>query len=137
MADTTILKIDDVRAFQRGGGIVTWPLIVPAVAAEAGITTGMTVFPPGEGAPMHSHNCDEQVTLLAGEGEVEVDGEITRLRQFDTTYIPADKPHCFRNTGDGPMRILWIYVSNHVTRTFTETGETVEHLSSRDTMSEG
>jgi hypothetical protein len=35
----------------------------------------------------------------------------------------------FRNTGDEPMRILWIYSSSHVTRTFKGSTEEVEHLS--------
>jgi mannose-6-phosphate isomerase-like protein (cupin superfamily) len=83
---------------------------------------------------MHSHNCDEQVTLLEGVGEVEVDGVVTSLKQYDTTYIPANKPHCFRNAGEAPMRILWVYGSNRVTRTFTSTGETVEHLSAGDAL---
>ena len=135
MTDSTILKAEDIAIVNRGGGIKTTPLVVHRKVPEARFTTGMTVFPPGEGAPMHSHNCDEQVTLLEGAGECEIDGVVTKLVQYDTTYVLANVPHRFENTGDGPMRILWIYSTDIVTRTFTATGETVEHLTEADMMS--
>ena len=134
MSRSTIVKIDQAPKVERGNGIVTRPLIMKNNTENNQFTTGITRFPPGEGAPMHSHNCDEQVTILEGEGEAEIDGEVTRLVRHDTTYIPAGVPHRFHNTGAGPMAILWIYGSNQVTRTFTATGETVEHLSSADLM---
>ena len=134
MSRSTIVRIDQAPMVERGNGIVTRPLIMKNNTENNRFTTGMTRFPPGEGAPMHSHNCDEQVTLLEGEGEVEIDGEVTALVRYDTTYIPAEVPHRFLNTGTGPMVILWIYSSARVTRTFSATGETVEHLSSADLM---
>ncbi len=134
MSKSTIVRIDQAPTVERGNGIVTRPLIMKNNTEGARFTTGMTRFPPGEGAPLHSHNCDEQVTLLEGEGEVEIDGEVTALVRYDTTYIPAEVPHRFLNTGTGPMVILWIYSSARVTRTFSATGETVEHLSSADLM---
>jgi quercetin dioxygenase-like cupin family protein len=136
MEESTILKADDIATINRGGGIATTPLVVHHKVPNARFTTGMTVFPPGEGAPMHSHNCDEQVTLLEGAGECEIDGVVTQLSQYDTTYVPADIPHRFTNTGTGPMRILWIYSTDRVTRTFSATGETVEHLTAADVMVE-
>jgi mannose-6-phosphate isomerase-like protein (cupin superfamily) len=134
MSDVTIIKVDKVRRIERGSGIVTVPLVTKHSSSNAKFTTGMSTYPVGQGAPMHWHNCDEQVTLLDGTGEVEVGGTVTQLKRLDSTYIPADRPHCFRNTGNAPMTILWIYSSSEVTRTFVSTGEEVEHLSAADLM---
>jgi len=120
--------------FQRGDGVITTLLVGKGNAAGAGFTSGLTRFPPGGSAPLHAHNCGEQVILLEGEGEVEVDGEVTPLKRYDTTYVSAGTPHRFHATGEAPMLIMWIYGADHVTRTFTETGRTVEHLSGADTV---
>jgi quercetin dioxygenase-like cupin family protein len=104
------------------------------VSEDNKVTTGISSYPPGTGAPLHTHNCDEHVILLEGSAEVEVDGQVTPLAPHDSTYVTAGVPHAFRNTGDTPMVILWVYPAAVVTRTFCDTGETVEHLSAADLM---
>lgn len=132
----TVIKVAEVQQLGRGGGVVTVPLITTRSAEEENlITTGISSYPVGKGAPPHSHNCDEHVTLLSGSAEVEIDGKVTPLVPHDTTYVKAGITHCFRNTSaTEPMVILWVYSSAYVTRTFADTGETVEHLSAADMM---
>ncbi|MDG4863023.1 hypothetical protein P8605_33285, partial [Streptomyces sp. T-3] len=37
------------------------------------------------------------------------DGQVTKLERYDTTYVPSPIRHLFRDVGDTPLRILWVY----------------------------
>lgn len=112
---------------ERGDGIQSVRLTDPPLPGQP-FVMGITSFPAGTGLAFHSHNTVEQVTVLEGSAVVELEDRQQLLRPYDTTQVPAGRSHRFANAGDGPMRILWVYGDTEVTRTFTETGETVSQL---------
>lgn len=119
-----VLRPDQLKSHDRGGGARTTPLVGPAVGARSFIN-GITEFAPGTAIPFHSHNCEESVMLLSGHAFLDINGEVHELKPLDTTWIPPNVSHRFRNCSDTePMKILWTYASVEVTRTLTETGET-------------
>ena len=119
-----VLRPDELKSHDRGGGARTTPLVSPALGAR-GFINGITEFGPGTAIPFHSHNCEESVMLLSGHAYLDIDGEVHELKPFDTTWIPPNVAHRFRNCSDTePMKILWIYASVNATRTLVETGET-------------
>jgi HTH-type transcriptional regulator, repressor for puuD len=131
MAEPVVLHFDEIKTVDRGNGVSTKPLAGSWIGTES-FTSGVTSFPPRAHMRVHFHNVEETVTLLEGEAVAEIDGKSFPIKPLDTTYIPAGIAHRFLSTTDGPMRILWTYATTNVTRTFPDTGETVEHLSGED-----
>lgn len=72
-----------------------------------------------------THNCIESVMIIEGEAIVDIDGVETPLTTHDTTFVPANIPHRFKNaSSEKRMRILWTYASADATRTLVASGET-------------
>jgi quercetin dioxygenase-like cupin family protein len=118
------IRFDEAEPVERGNGITSIRL-TPEPLDGQGFTMGVTSFPPGASIRLHSHNTIEQVTVIEGEGLAELNGELVPAKPWDTTQIPPGEFHRFINNSDGIMRILWVYGSTDVTRTFADSGETV------------
>jgi quercetin dioxygenase-like cupin family protein len=131
VSSAKVVRFGEAPKVDRGNGIFATPLVNSSIGSEH-MTSGTTSFEPGSGIALHTHNCDEAVCVVEGEAVAEIDGELYEVRPYDTTFVPAGVPHCFRNKGSRPMRILWSYASGHVTRTVVATGQTADHLSAAD-----
>jgi quercetin dioxygenase-like cupin family protein len=131
MAAGTIVRFEETPWHDRGTGVKTRVLVSRRLGSE-NLTNGITVFPPGAKIALHWHNCDESVMILEGNAVCEVAGETYAMTRLDTTFVPANVPHRFLNQTDQPMSIMWTYAAGYVTRTFAETGVTVEHMSEAD-----
>lgn len=122
-----LIRFADTEPIARGDGIESIRL-TPTPLEGQGFTMGVTSFPVGTSIRLHSHNTIEQVTVLEGEGVAVINGEEVQARPYDTTQIPAGELHRFINTGSSLMRILWVYGSTQVSRTYADTGETVDQF---------
>ena len=127
MSEPRVLPFSEAPTIDRGGGIYSNLLVVEATGSRV-FCSGMTSFPPGASVALHTHNADEQVTILEGQGMAEIAGRQQQINRYDTTFIPAGVPHRLINFGRGSMRILWVYGSVHVTRTDAETGEETDEF---------
>jgi HTH-type transcriptional repressor of puuD len=131
MSRARVIRFAEISVVPRGSGVETKPLLLGSTGAES-FVSGVSTFPVGAALKMHKHNTEEMVVLLEGEATVEVADQRYDIVPYDTTHVPAGLFHRFINRGKTPMRILWVYGATHVTRTFADTGETVEHLSESD-----
>ncbi len=103
--DGEILEIKDVE-LPRG-----WRIIVdPRNTAARHLSMGNQDIPVGGGIPRHLHEHEEEILFFhEGEAEVEVDGETFAVRAGMSAFLPAGVPHGLRNTGEVPLKLVWIF----------------------------
>lgn len=120
-----IFRALQVTEVTHAAGIRTTPLLVPDTT---GCFCGISVYPEGTAAPLHHHNCAEQIVVLQGQAELQVGAECWQLGPRDSGWIPADLDHRYRNCGVGELHLLWIYERRDATRTLAADGLTLPML---------
>ncbi len=126
------LKYDDLPQVSRGIGIVNQPIVSKKIGARS-IHSGITTMPARSAVPPHTHNAEEQVTVLEGTMRIILDGNREVFcSKYDSTFISPGVQHELINDTDENVVAMVIYGSANVNRTFSETGETVEIGSHRD-----
>lgn len=118
------LPFASLPAISRGNGIVNYLIATKKVGAAA-MHTGISELPVGIAAPRHSHNSEEQVTVLEGRVKITLDEKELVCERYDSTFISPGVEHELVNVGDTTALVLVVYGAPNVTRTFAGSGETV------------
>lgn len=72
-----------------------------------GFSCDLWTDPPGQCWEDFVHATDELVTVVSGEVEFEISGEIFHPKPGEELLIPAGAAHSVRNLGSGTAR--WLY----------------------------
>jgi mannose-6-phosphate isomerase-like protein (cupin superfamily) len=98
---------DDARPFTTADGSTIRVLLDAEVASARNQSLAEAVLEPGQATQRHYHARTEEIyVVLAGEGEMEVDGEQRRVRPGDAILIPPGAWHQIRALGGDELRFF-------------------------------
>jgi mannose-6-phosphate isomerase-like protein (cupin superfamily) len=60
-------------------------------------------------APPHVHAYEEAVHILAGDGTVEIDGEVHPIGPGTSVFLPPGVSHRLAGAGREPLRLLGVF----------------------------
>jgi len=93
------------------------------------LTTGLVTLVPGAVLPYHTHTFDETITLLEGDGAVEVEGRRYHLAPTDNVTVPRGVAHSSMNLSSERPALLHIALSTDTpTRELVENKFTLQHM---------
>jgi len=101
------LPFAELPTVERGQNIVNYPIVSRKLGSR-NIKSGITRVPAGAVVSRHSHNAEEQVTVLEGKLRIVLGDQSFDCGPYDSTFISAGVPHEFTNIGDGPSLVMVI-----------------------------
>jgi mannose-6-phosphate isomerase-like protein (cupin superfamily) len=85
-----------------------------------GFIVGCHMMDPGGGAPEHIHEKEQEAMFFyEGSGIATIDGVEYKIEPESVMIAPTKIKHCIRNTGNGPLKFVFIYcppLPEHISR---------------------
>lgn len=78
------------------------------------LSVWLQTMEPGAATPPHRHDCDEVVVVLAGRGELHIDGTVRAFGPQQTLVLPAETDHRIVNSGTEPLCTLAAFAATPV-----------------------
>jgi mannose-6-phosphate isomerase-like protein (cupin superfamily) len=94
----------------RAKSPIRWKLLVGGERTPSrDLTVGVCEIPPGASLLLHHHAPGEVYYIVEGEGVCEIGDVVTPVGPGTALFIPPNARHRTRNTGQDPLRFVWIF----------------------------
>jgi quercetin dioxygenase-like cupin family protein len=91
----------------------------PSSGAQASGSSILEVQ-PGCKLPAHTDSAEETIVVLAGDADVQIDGETERVSAGGLALVPTNHLHEVRNPGEEVLRFAAVYADTDVVTTYRE-----------------
>jgi quercetin dioxygenase-like cupin family protein len=95
-----IVALDDVAPIPLPGGSWSRMVLNSATIGVNHSSLGYSVFAPGSVTAMVSHETEEVAFVVAGSGELQLEGASVPFAAGQGLFVPAGTWHAVANTGD-------------------------------------
>ena len=96
----------DRPVINSASGEPSLSMVVNREVGATALSVWLSSHAPGEDVPLHTHEVEEVLTFLSGEGVVTIGDETLPIHGDMSVIVPPRTPHGYRNTGDTPLRIV-------------------------------
>jgi mannose-6-phosphate isomerase-like protein (cupin superfamily) len=81
-------------------------MVVNREVGASSLSVWISCNTPGEIVPLHTHEVEEVLTFISGNGIATVGDETVAVHADMSIVVPPSVPHGYRNTGSGPLRVV-------------------------------
>jgi mannose-6-phosphate isomerase-like protein (cupin superfamily) len=86
--------------------LTSFMLISPQNSSTRNLSIQVSEVPVGSEQPVHAHEPEQCYYLIKGMGIMIIEEEAQEVTSGDAIFIPSNKMHGIKNTGDGVLEYL-------------------------------
>jgi quercetin dioxygenase-like cupin family protein len=122
------MSLDPVFVSGDGGETVflvgdTYTTLLSGAQTGGAFTLLEAIVPPETGPPPHAHQReDETFVMVEGSVEFHLEDQVLEAGPGAVVFVPRGAVHHFRNTGDQPAKMLFLYNPAGMDGMFAEIG---------------
>ena len=110
MAETIAINIKDVKGEYREPARTSWILVSEKTVGSKNLAVGINETYVGSMVPEHKHDNEEEVMyFFQGKGKFMTKDREIPIEPGVCIYNPPGEYHSIVNTGDEPLKFIWIY----------------------------